>query len=80
MVNETGGSMPEHLLTNDEELARIDNESWCEQHRAPYAICGDTHPMNSEGPAGCYTSMIRRAGDGADVDGTADPLVQEPNQ
>jgi hypothetical protein len=61
-------------------LERQDNEEWCDEHRAPYSLCGDTHPMNSPGPAGKYTSMIRRAGDGADVDGTADPLVQEPKR
>lgn len=59
-------------------LEREDNESWCPEHRSPYLLCGDTHPMNSEGPAGNYTSMIKRQGDGADVDGVSDPLVQEP--
>lgn len=40
--------------------------------------CGRDH----EGvcPAGVYHMLISREGDGADVDGKADPLVKEPNE
>jgi hypothetical protein len=45
-------------------------------------LCEDLHTGDAKAQetAANYTSMIRRDGLGADVDGKADPLVQEPNK